>query len=318
MRFKLSVPFLALSILLAALFPAAPAAAQLEPNAENAITCALIYSFLGDTGPAYDGLVAKAAALGGRSIDAVRTDLAARGPRLAAAAADGRIDPASLVSPASNGCPQSFGVAPAIRRAASAAVAAPARPDPYQCAGLFRWLDARYPSNTWGTTWAGDEMVRRAASAAGVDYDTMDRRAGGFAPDTSEPGPLLDRAVQCQAGYDTPVPPGAVIAAAEHGDRPGIERGRNSYCKALSNDFDKRFPDVASVEAAIARNPQFGMNRTLAVMKELQWPLDAMGKAGCPAAFGEPRVAAFEDFTTRATAAAKSAKQRLEREGQWW
>ena len=61
MRFKLSVPFLALSILLAALFPAAPAAAQLEPNAENAITCALIYSFLGDTGPAYDGLVAKAA-----------------------------------------------------------------------------------------------------------------------------------------------------------------------------------------------------------------------------------------------------------------
>lgn len=310
----------ALSLLAAALaFPSA-AAAQVDPSADNAITCASIYRYLGDRGPGYELMAAKNAALTGRSIDAVKADLDQREPRLQAGIADGRLKHEDMVSLAAGACPKTFGVAPASPGITAAARTSPqpVRPDPVQCAGLYRWFDDKYPANAWGTTWAGDEMVRRAASAAGQDYDTMNSRANAFSPATNASGPLLDQAVACQQAYDVSVPPGAVIAAAQNGDRPGIERGRNAWCKALSNDFDSRFPDISSVEYAIAQNPPSGMNRALETLKSLQWYLDSMGKAGCPGGFVDERMDAFEQLSTRATNAVNQAKQRVQREGKWW
>lgn len=297
------------------------AAAQVDPTADNALTCALIYGYLGDKGPAYEQLVSKTAELSNRSVSDVRTDLAAREPRLVAAVAAGQLDPAIFDNLVVNACPKTYGVSPARPAPAQRASVAPSRPAgpaPLQCAGIYRWLDAKYPSNTWGTTWAGDEMVRRAASAAGLSYAEMDRQVGSYSPSTASVGAQLDLAVQCQTAFDTPVPPGAVIAAAKFGDRPGIARGRNHYCTALSNDFDKNFPDISSVESSIGRNPQSAMNGVLQMLKSLEWYLDAMGNAACPAEFVEPRVEAFGELSSRATNALNQAKQRLEREGPWW
>lgn len=321
MRLKSLMRLLAPVVVSAMLFPAAPALAQVEPTADNALTCALIYGYIGDRGPAYQQLVTTAARLGQRSESDVRADLAAREPRLDAAVSDGRIELASFDSLVSNACPKTFGVAAATRGGAAAArtpVAVVTGPDPVQCAGIYRWLDAKYPPNAWGSTWAGDEMVRRAASAAGMSYADMDRRVGSYSPGTTSVSAQLDLAVQCQTAFDTPVPPGAVLAAAQNGDRPGIARGRNHYCTALSNDYDKNFPDISSIEWAIANNPQSAGDRVLKVMDTLKWYLDAMGNADCPAEFVEPRVNAFGEFTNRATNAVNQAKQRLEREGPWW
>lgn len=317
MRLHFSRLFSAFAMLLATVCSPSPAAAQIEPNADTALSCALIYAWMGDTGPGYDGLVTKAATLGGRSESAVRADLAERLPRIHDGIADGRLDAADLQRVAGGACPTAFAVAPAVRRAV-VAPPSPPRPDPAECAGLFRWFDAQFPPNAWGTTWAGDEMVRRAAAATGTDYAAMDRRAGTYAPATSATAPLLDRAVACQNAYDTPVPPGAVLAAAQSGDRPGIDRGRSQYCRALGNDFDSRFPDVGSIEDAIARNPQSAGDKTYEMMKSLQWYLDALGKADCPGDAIEPRFNAFQDFTGRATRALTQAKDRLRREGKWW
>ncbi len=310
---------LILSLLAAAIALPSAAAAQVDPTAENAITCASIYCYLGDRGPAYERLAAKNAELTGRSLEAVKTDLDERDPRLRAGIADGRLQDADMVRLGAGACPQTFGVAPASRSAAPVATSSqPARPDPVRCAGIYRWLDSKYPPTSWGTTWAGDEMVRRAARATGLDYDTVNNRARSLSFATSEMGPLLDQAVECQQAYDSEVPPGAVIAATQHGDRPGIERGRTSWCRALASDFDRGFPDVASVERAIARHPPSASEQALETMKSLQWYLDSMGKAGCPSGFWEERMAAFEQFSTRATNAVRQAKQRAQNEGKWW
>ncbi|MFN3516486.1 MAG: hypothetical protein ACK4YM_04920 [Novosphingobium sp.] len=303
--------------LVATLLAPAPAMAQVEPTFENAITCALIYRYLGDRGPAYDRLVARSAELSGRSEASIRIELDEREPRLIAGIADGRLEAASMEGLGAKACPRTFGVAPATR-GAQVRAAGSGQPDPLRCAGLARWFDRKFPSNSWGTTWAGDEMVRRSASAAGLDYGAMDSRAGGFSPGLTPVPALLDEAVRCQNAYDTPVPPGAVLAAVQHGDRPGIERGRNHYCQALANDFDKGYPDVASFERAILRHPPSGLEQTSKVMENLLWPLKQMEKAQCPAFIAQSRVDAFTDFTTRATAAAKQAQARLEREGKWW
>ena len=309
----------ALPILFAAFALPAPASAQVEPTAENAITCASIYRYLGDTGPAYERLAAKNAELTGRTIDAVKADLDARDPRLRVGIADGRLQDADMVRVAGGACPQAFGVAPANRTATPVTASSkPAQPDPIRCAALFRWFDSKFPPNAWGSTWAGDEMIRRATRASGLDFDTVKDRSSGFSPATSAIAPLLDQAVECQQAYDTEVPPGAVIAAAQHGDRPGIERGRNAWCRALASDFDRSFPDIASAERSIARHPPSASEQVLETMKTLQWYLNSMGKAGCPSGFWEERVAAFEQFTTRATAAVNQAKQRAQSEGKWW
>ncbi len=321
MRFPFSAPFLALSLFFSALFAPAPASAAIEQTADNANTCALLYLHFGDTGPGYERLVARSAELSGRTVPAVRTDLAERKIRLEAAIREGRIDPAMFDDLATRACPEGFGIAPVVKRGSTVASAPSGnsgRPDPAMCAGLFRWLDARYPSNTWGTTWAGDEMVRRGASAAGLSYEALDRQVGNFAPSTDNPATLLDQAVRCQDAYDTPVPPGAVIAAAQHGDRPGIERGRISYCQALGNDFDSKFPSIENIEWAIARHPPSGIDQAMAAMKSLQWHFKMMDKANCPDSITAPRVARFEELTTRATNATNQAKARLEREGKWW
>lgn len=318
MRFSLLAPLAGLSLFAALLSPT-PAAAQVPPTAENAITCATIYRYLGDTGPAYEQLAAKNAALTGRSIADVKAELDQREPRLRAGVADGRLKASDMDSLGAGACPQTFGVAPAKRGASMAASGTPADlPDPRQCAGLFRWLDAKYPVNAWGSTWAGDEMVRRAASRLGMSYDALERQMGNYAPTTDAPAVLLDLAVRCQNAYDTPVPPGAVVAAAQHGDRPGIDRGRNHYCQALSNDFDSNFPDVASVEQAILRNPPWGMEQTTKTLEKLQYSFKKMEEAQCPASFAQPRFDAFQNLTSRAAAAIQQAKARLEREGKWW
>ena len=199
---------------------------------------------------------------------------------------------------------------------------APAAPgnavEPARCAGLARWFDTQFPANAWGSTWAGDEMVRRAASAAGMSYEAMDRQAGRFSG-TGQPIPaLLDEVVRCQEAYDTPVPPGAVLAAARNGDRPGIERGRIHHCQALGKTFDSNFPDIGSYERAIAQNPPQGMDRLLEKVNSLEWYLKEMSKAQCPESIWGPRADAFEVFTKRGTAAAEAAKNRLDREGRWW
>ncbi len=295
----------------------APAAAQVEPTFDNAITCALIYRYLGDRGPAYDRLVAKSAQLSGRTEASIRTELDEREPRLIAGIADGRLEAVSMESLGANACPKTFGVAPATR-GAQVRAAAPGQPDPVRCAGLARWFDRKFPSNTWGSTWTGDEMVRRTAAAAGVNYGTMNSSADGFNPGLTPVPALLDEAVRCQNAYDSPVPPGAVIAAAQHGDRPGIDRGRNHYCQALANDFDRDYPDVASFERAILRHPPSGLEQTTKVMENLEWPLRQMEKAQCPAFIAQSRVDAFADFATRVTAATRQAQARLERDGKWW
>lgn len=319
MRFGSFAPLAALSLLFAALLPAAPAAAQIPASADNALTCAMIYAYVGDTGPAYERLVAKAAELSKRSVADVRADLAQRGTRLSAAVADGRLNASDFDNLVAQACPEAFGVAPA-RPGASASVAASrsGQPDPVRCAGLFRWFDSTWQPNAWGSTWAGDEMVRRAAAASGVTYETMERQASGFSRGGQSVPALLDEAVACQQAYDTPVPPGAVIAATESGDRPGIDRGRVHYCKALGKSFDNEFPDISSYEDAIARHPPSGMNQALEKMKSLQWYLNAMEKALCPAEIGQPRVDAFKAFAERSTAATNAAKSRLQREGRWW
>lgn len=316
MRLRSLLP--ALAALAATLF-SAPAAAQIQPDYSNAVTCALIYRYLGDRGPAYDRLVAKSAELGGRTEADIRADLDAREPRLVAAIADGRLQAATMADLGADACPKTFAVAPARPRAPANAPAAPGNAvDPARCAGLARWFDTEFPANAWGSTWAGDEMVRRAASAAGLSYEAMDRQAGRFSG-TGQPIPaLLDEAVRCQEAYDTPVPPGAVLAAARNGDRPGIERGRIHHCQALGKSFDSNFPDIASYERAIAQNPPQGMDRLLEKVKSLEWYLSEMSKAQCPESIWSPRADAFEAFTKRGTAAAKAAKERLDREGRWW
>lgn len=303
--------------LAATLLAPAPAMAQVEPTFENAISCALIYRYLGDRGPAYEQLVAKTAQIGGQTVAEIRTELDEREPRLLAGIADGRLDPASFDSVVANACPKTFGVAPATH-GAQVRAAAPGDPDPVRCAGLARWFDRKFPSNTWGSTWTGDEMVRRSAAAAGVNYGTMNSSADGFNPGLIPVPALLDEAVRCQNAYDSPVPPGAVIAAAQHGDRPGIDRGRNHYCQALANDFDRDYPDVASFERAILRHPPSGLEQTTKVMENLEWPLKQMEKAQCPAFIAQSRVDAFTVFAQRATAATRQAQARLEREGRWW
>lgn len=321
MRFTMMSRFIAFGFVLSALVSSPPAAAQVEPTADAAITCALVYAYLGDRGSAYEQLVTTAAETGKRTVGEVRADLAERAPRLAAGVADGRLEVSSLDRMGDDICPKTFGVAAAKRGTATVASASSntlPRPDPLQCAGIYRWLDARYPSNTWGTTWAGDEMVRRAAGAAGLSYAEMDRRAGSFSPSTAATAAQLDLAVQCQTEFDTPVPPGAVLAAAKFGDRPGIARGRVNYCTALGNDYDKNFPDISSIEQAIANNPQSAGDRVLQLMNSLNWYLGAMEKADCPADIAEPRFAAFQELTSRSTRAVQQAKQRLEREGPWW
>lgn len=316
MHFRLLTPIAALAFLLGSLLSPAPALAQVEPSAGNALTCALIYSYVGDRGPAYEQLVAKAAQLSQRSISDVRADLAAREQLLIAAVSEGRLDISGYDRLVSITCPDTFGVTPATRGATMQAGTS-SGPEPLQCAGIYRWLDVQYPINTWRSTWAGDEMVRRAASATGLNYAEVDRRVGSYSPSTASVGAQLDFAVQCQAAFDVPVPPGAVMAAAQHGDRPGIARGRNHYCTSLSNDFDKDFPDISSVERAISNDPQGAGNRALDIMNGLNWTLGAMGKAQCPAEFVKPRVAAFEELVTRSTNAARQAQQRLQQDESW-
>ncbi|NCU13075.1 MAG: hypothetical protein GXC70_13130 [Sphingomonadaceae bacterium] len=99
--------------LAATLLAPAPAMAQVEPTFENAVSCALIYRYLGDRGPAYEQLVAKTAQIGGQTVADIRTELDEREPRLLAGIADGRLDPASFDSVVANACPKTFGVAPA-------------------------------------------------------------------------------------------------------------------------------------------------------------------------------------------------------------
>ena len=319
---KFPLPWTILALLLAALLPAAPAAAQVEPSGDNAITCALIYAYMGDTGPGYEALLARNAQATGRTLAQVREEMPVRMKRLTDALADGRLNTDSYDHLVSDVCPRTFGVAPGRLglKGASAATATTASPtvDPVRCAGLARWFDHEYPSNVWGTTWAGDEMVRRAASAAGLSYGALDSRAGGFSPATGAVAPLLDEMVRCQNAYDTPVPPGAVIAAAQHGDRPGIERGRNNHCQALANDFDSKFPDIDQIERSIAWRPMDAMEPALKQMNALQWHFKEMDKAQCPSRFTQPRVERFEELSRRATAALNAAKSRLQREGPWW
>lgn len=316
MRFAVLSPLTALAGLAAMLMAPAPAMAQVDPTFDNAITCALIYRYLGDRGPAYDRLVAKSAQLSGRTEASIRTELDEREPRLIAGIADGRLEAVSMESLGANACPKTFDVAPATRGARASG--GTGQPDPVRCAGLARWFDRKFPSNTWGSTWTGDEMVRRTAAAAGVNYGTMNSSADGFNPGLTPVPALLDEAVRCQNAYDTPVPPGAVLAAVQHGDRPGIDRGRNHYCQALANDFDRDYPDVASFERAILRHPPSGMEQTSRVMEGLLWPLKQMEKAQCPAFIAKSRFDAFTDFANRVTAATKQAQARLEREGKWW
>jgi len=312
--------FAVLSLCLSMILPSAPASAQVvDQTFDNAIACALVYRYLGDRGPAYEQLVAKTAQIGGRSVAAIRAELDEREPRLAQGIADGKLDADTLSGLAAKACPNSFGVAPAAPAARIATTGGSSgRPDPYQCAGLFRWLDAKFPSNTWGTTWAGDQMVERAAAALGLSTAALDGRLGSFTPSTGVVATLLDKAVQCQNAYDTPVPPGAVIAAAKYGDRPGVDRGRNQYCQALANDFDRNFPDIGSVERAIAFNPPSGMDQSSKTLENLQYYFKRMDEAQCPVGFTQSRVDAFNELADRATAAIKQAQTRLEREGKWW
>lgn len=316
MRFSMLSPLAALTFLAAAVLAPAPVAAQVEPTAENAITCALIYRHLGDRGPAYEGLIARNAQLTGRSISEVRADLDEREPRLTAALADGRLSSDRHESLVTETCPKTFGVA--AGRITKAATAPAGQPDPIRCTGLFRWFDRTYRVNTWGTTWAGDEMARRGASAAGLSYAAIDQRADGYAFDNAPVSALLDQAVLCQQAYDTPVPPGAVLAAAQHGDRPGMDRGRNQYCQSLANDFDKSYPDLGSVQRAILNHPPSGTEQSSNTMGELQFSLKAMEKAACPGRFVKPRIDAFAVFAETATSAVRQVKARLQSEGKWW
>ncbi len=317
MRLAIRSPLTLLAVLAALRLAPAPAAAQVEANAENAITCALIYRYMGDRGAAYEQLLARNAQLTGRTIDAVRADIDEREPRLTAAVSDGRLATDQYESLVTNTCPKTFGVAPA-RLGAKPAAAPSGQPDPVRCVALFRWFDRTYRVNSWGTTWAGDEMARRGASAAGLSYAAMEQRTGGYVFDNRPVSALLDQAVQCQQAYDTPVPPGAVVAAAQHGDRPGLDRGRDQYCQSLANDFDKAYPDLGSVQRAILNNPPRGTDQASVTMNELQFSLKAMEKAACPARFAQPRIDAFATYAETATSAVRQVKARLEREGKWW
>jgi len=289
------------------------AAAQVPPTGDNALTCALLYSYFGDTGPAYNRLVAEAAQLSGRSDAAVRTDLAERLPRLFEALADGKTSSAPFKDLASDACPNTFGVAPmtiGASRQANAPVAGLSAVDPQRCAGLARWFDASFPTPTWNTTVAADAMVRRAGNATGLNFETMDRQARSFKPASGEVPPLIDEMIRCQSAYDTPIPPGVVLAAFKYGNRPGIERGRSHFCQTLASDFDRIYPNIAEIEQGIATNPVPTMGTAEQKMNLMKLYFQAMDLAHCSKEIGMPRVARYNEFVDRATEAARQARER--------
>lgn len=296
-----------------------------ERTYDNALTCALIYAHFGDEGLAFDRLVTIAAELGAKSPDTVRADIAQRRPILRAAYADGRLDEDEAYRLTQGACPNSFSVAAAKPTTANAAPSN--APDAAQCAGLFRFFDRQFPSNVWGTTWAGDEMARRGANATGMSMDafnTLAHRAetGVEARYSRMNGQgvatLLDEAVVCQSAYDTVVPPGAVLAAAQFGDRPGIERGRNSYCQALSNDFFREYPDLNAMENALWFNPISAMESLEKTNGTLQWAADQMLKAKCSSAYLDPVSDAMDAMANRLTTTAEAVLSKARQDGRWW
>ncbi len=291
---------------------------------DNALTCALLYAHFGDEGPAFNRLVTIAADLGKQTPDAIRADIASRRPILRDAYANGQLDEAEAFPLTQDACPNSFSVTAAKRAPTSAAKNLP---DAVQCAGLFRFFDRQFPSNAWGTTWAGDEMARRGARATGMGMDAFNTKAHyaetGFENRYARQkgagiAAMLDEAADCQSAYDTVVPPGAVLAAAEFGDRPGILRGRNDYCQALSNDFFREYPDLNAMENALWTNPILAMESLEKTTGQLKWYADAMIKAECSAAYLEPINDAMNTLTDRLNATAEAVLAKARRDGPWW
>lgn len=305
------------------LSPAKAEGATVPYTYDNALTCALLYAHFGDEGPAFDRLVAIAADLGKITPDSVRADITNRRPILRDAYANGQLDEAEAFPLTQDACPNTFSVA----HANSVKVKTTNLPDAAQCSGLFRFFDRQFPSNTWGTTWAGDEMARRGEQATGMSLDAFNTKVhyaetgyeNRYASQKGAAIPaLLDEAAACQNAYDAIVPPGAVLAAAEYGDRPGIARGRNDYCRALSNDFFREYPDLNAMENALWTNPITAMDSLEKTTGQLNWYTDHMVKAKCSSAYLEPINDAMVALNNRLSTTADAVLEKARRDGPWW
>lgn len=314
---------------LAMLAPASMARAEqsiVPYTYDNALTCALLYAHVGDEGPAFERLVSITAELGNITSAAVRTDIRERQIVLRTAYADGRLNEADALPLTQDACPNTFKVAAATPKSGKVTSASSA-PDAVQCAGLFRFFDRQFPSNAWGTTWAGDEMARRGARATDLSMDAFNTKAHsaetGFESRYARQkgagvAAMLDEAAACQAAYDTVVPPGAVLAAAQFGDRPGIARGRNDYCQALSNDFFREYPDLNAMENALWQNPIRAMQSLEKTTGQLSWYADHMIKAKCSPAYLDPIDQAMIALTNRLNTTAEAVLSKARRDGPWW